>query len=79
MFIQSLYFRRDFDDDPLHCKDITNKSQYDDLQGIVDRLKHPFMPEPEVSLIFKRSESEEVNLDILEYNLRDAMQIVSKL
>ncbi|XP_071839869.1 uncharacterized protein [Apostichopus japonicus] len=66
---------RDFDDDPLHCKDITNKSQYDDLQGIVDRLKHPFMPEPEVSLIFKRSESEEVNLDILEYNLRDAMQI----
>ncbi|PIK42578.1 hypothetical protein BSL78_20566 [Apostichopus japonicus] len=53
----------------------SNKSQYDDLQGIVDRLKHPFMPEPEVSLIFKRSESEEVNLDILEYNLRDAMQI----
>lgn len=66
---------RDFDDDPLHCKDYTNDSQYDDLQGIRDREKHPFMPEPEVSLIFKRSESDEVDLDILEYNLRDAVQI----
>lgn len=66
---------RDFGDDVLHCKYSTNKSQYDHLQGIVDRGNHQFMPEPEVSLIFKRSESDEVNLDALEDTLRDAMHI----
>ncbi|XP_038078435.1 tetratricopeptide repeat protein 17-like [Patiria miniata] len=57
--------------DPLECTKHVNKTAYDSLSGIIDRAKHPSIPEPEVALIFKRSDSDQVDMSALETSLRD--------
>ena len=63
--------------DPLHCGKHANKTDYDHLAGIAERWKHPDMPEPEVALIFKRAESDHVDMKELEKSLREAIKAVS--
>ena len=58
-----------FPDPPLHCGDPVNETVYDYLEGIANRKFHPPFPEPEVAMIFKKSELEEVDLALIENNL----------
>ncbi|XP_022090278.1 tetratricopeptide repeat protein 17-like [Acanthaster planci] len=57
--------------DALECTKHVNKTAYDSLSGIIDRAKHPSIPEPEVALIFKRSDSDQVDMSALEKSLRE--------
>ncbi|XP_782784.1 uncharacterized protein LOC577463 [Strongylocentrotus purpuratus] len=61
--------------DPLHCGKHANKTDYDSLNGIADRWKHPSIPEPEVALIFKRSDSDQVDMSLLENSLRETIKL----
>ena len=63
--------------DPLHCWKHANTTDYDYLNGIADRWKHPSIPEPEVALIFKRSDSDQVDMSLLENSLRETIKLVS--
>ena len=65
--------------DVLECTKHVNKTDYDSLSGIIDRRKHPSIPEPEVALIFKRSDSDQVDMSVLETSLREAIMVVSLL
>ncbi|XP_071510193.1 uncharacterized protein [Diadema antillarum] len=61
--------------DPLHCGKHANKTDFDYLNGIADRWKHPSIPEPEVALIFKRSDSDQVDMSMLENSLRETIKL----
>ena len=61
----------------LTCGDPVNETTIDHLEGILDRLKHPPYPEPDVALLFRKNEFDNVQADVIEVNLLDAMQSVS--
>ena len=61
----------------LSCGDPVESTDYDFLEGIARRNEHPPYPEPEVAMIFKRSESDTaVDLFEVEMALRKAYQEV---
>ena len=76
-YFRSCSLARNDNPDPLHCGKHANKTDYDHLAGITERWKHPDMPEPEVALIFKRAESDHVDMKELEKSLREAIKAVS--
>ena len=63
----------------LSCGEPVEATVYDFLEGIARRDEHPPYPEPEVAMIFKRSESDtSVDLFEVEMALRRAYQEVSE-
>ncbi|XP_071945507.1 uncharacterized protein [Antedon mediterranea] len=58
-------------DDPLFCTPHTNTTEVDHLDGIVKRNSHVASPEPDVAMIFKKTEGEEIDVNTLEKNLRE--------
>ncbi|KAI8500461.1 hypothetical protein Bbelb_220270 [Branchiostoma belcheri] len=54
----------------LTCGEAVNETQYDHLDGIAQRHKHKSHPEPEVAMIFKKTEGDEIDMNALEQNLR---------
>ena len=61
----------------LSCGEPVESTDYDFLEGIARRYEHPSYPEPEVAMIFKRSESDtSVDLFEVELALRRAYQEV---
>lgn len=63
---------------PLACGDVVEFTVYDFLKGIARRNEHKPYPEPEVAMIFKKSESDNaVDLFEVEMGLRKAYHEVS--
>ena len=61
----------------LSCGDPVESTDYDFLEGMARRHEHPSYPEPEVAMIFKRSEADtSVDLFEVELALRRAYQEV---
>jgi len=58
----------------LTCGEPVNETTIDHLEGILDRLKHPPFPEPDVALLFRKNEFDSVQTDVIEVNLLDAIQ-----
>ncbi|XP_066587121.1 tetratricopeptide repeat protein 17-like isoform X2 [Prorops nasuta] len=58
----------------LDCGKPVNFTYYDNLIGVANRNKHPLVPEPNVALMFKKSGSKsiEVDIDLLEKRLKKA-------
>ena len=63
----------------LTCGEPVNETTIDHLEGILDRLKHPPYPEPDVALLFRKNEFDNVQADVIEVNLLDAIQSVSSI
>ena len=61
----------------LTCGPPANETLYDHLEGIDHRTKHPPYAEPEVAMIFKKSEIEDIDLNVIESNLQRSFQEVS--
>lgn len=57
-----------------HCGIPVNETVYDNLAGIANRKAHPIFEEPEVSLIFKKNEIEELDFKIIETNLQRSLK-----
>ena len=65
---------------PLTCGEPVEYMVYDFLKGIARRNEHKSFPEPEVAMIFKKSDSENtVDLFDVEMGLRKAYQEVNLL
>lgn len=63
---------------PLTCGDPVEYTVYDFLKGIARRNEHKSFPEPEVAMIFKKSETDNtVDLFDVEMGLRKAYLEVS--
>lgn len=60
----------------LTCGDPVNETAFDHLEGIADRFSHPPYAEPEVALLFRKNEFENVQMDVIEVNLLDAIKTV---
>ena len=60
----------------LTCGPPVNETFYDHLEGIANREYHPSFVEEEVALIFKKSEMEEIDLGLIESNLKRAIEEV---
>ena len=60
----------------LTCGPPVNETFYDHLEGIANREYHPSFAEEEVALIFKKSEMEEIDLGLIESNLKRAIDEV---
>ncbi|XP_033113599.1 tetratricopeptide repeat protein 17-like [Anneissia japonica] len=58
-------------DDPLFCTPHANSTDVDHLDGIKKRNSHVSSPEPDVAMIFKKTEGEEIDVNTLETNLRE--------
>ena len=64
---------------PLTCGDPVEYTVYDFLKGIARRKDHKPFPEPEVAMIFKKSEMDNtVDLFDVEMGLKKAYQEVSE-
>ena len=61
----------------LTCGPPVNDTFYDHLEGIANREYHPTFVEPDVALIFKKNEVEDIDLGLIESNLRRAIEEVS--
>lgn len=62
---------------PLTCGEPVDYTVYDFLKGIARRNEHKPFPEPEVAMIFKKSETDNtVDLFDVEMSLRRAYQEV---
>lgn len=59
------------DDEVLDCGKPVNFTYYDNLVGIANRLSHPNVPEPQISLIFKKK-STDIDVAALERKLKKA-------
>ena len=65
---------------PLTCGEPVEFTVYDFLKGIARRSEHKPYPEPEVAMIFKKSDSDTaVDLFDVEINLRKAYSEVCEL
>lgn len=62
----------------LTCGSPVNETVYDHLEGIAQRHTHPPYAEPEVAMIFKKNEMEDIDLNEIEANLQRGIQEVSK-
>ena len=60
----------------LTCGPPVNETFYDHLDGIANRAHHPTYIEPDVAMIFKKSEMQDVDLGLVESNLHRAFQEV---
>lgn len=58
----------------LTCGPPVNETFYDHLEGIANREHHPTFIEEDVALIFKKSEMEEIDLGLIESNLKRAIE-----
>ena len=47
------------------------------MEGIANREYHPTFMEPDVAMLFKKSEVEDIDLGLIESNLRRAIEEVS--
>lgn len=65
-----------FQTSPLHCGEPVNETMYDSLLGIAKRKTHPLLEEPQVSMIFKKNEVDQLDLNEIEKNLRSSLQEV---
>ena len=67
-------------DEVLDCGKPVNFTYYDNLIGILNRSKHPNVPEPQVALIFtkksKRKNLQDFDVDALERKLKKAKREV---
>ena len=61
----------------LTCGPSVNETFYDHLEGIANREYHPTFMEPDVAMLFKKSEVEDIDLGLIESNLRRAIEEVS--
>ena len=59
-----------------HCGSPVNETIYDNLEGIINRKQHPLFEEPDVSLIFKKSEIDILDFVSIETNLQRALEEV---
>ncbi|EDO47889.1 predicted protein [Nematostella vectensis] len=62
----------------LTCGPAANETLYDHLEGIINRESHPPYAEPEVAMIFKKNEMEEVDLNVIESNLKQSFEELTK-
>ena len=60
------------------CGEPVNETAIDHLEGIIERFSHPPYPEPDVALLFRKNEFDNVPVPVIEVNLLDAMKSVSK-
>ncbi|XP_077998415.1 uncharacterized protein LOC144451450 [Glandiceps talaboti] len=60
--------------DILQCGEPAEKTEYDHLEGIRRRQSHPNFPEPEVAMIFKKTEGDQIDMDSLESTLKQNIQ-----
>ena len=60
----------------LTCGSPANETIYDHLEGIAQRHLHPPYAEPEVAMIFKKNEMENIDLTEIENSLRQGIQEV---
>lgn len=58
----------------LTCGPSVNETFYDHLEGIANREYHPTFMEPDVAMLFKKSEVEDIDLGLIESNLRRAIE-----
>lgn len=64
---------------PLNCGETVEFTVYDFLKGIARREEHKSYPEPEVAMIFKKSETDSsIDLFEVEMGLRKAYQEVTR-
>ena len=62
---------------PLICSDDTVKTPYDFLEGIAKRKYHRNYPEPEVAMIFRKSDSDDaIELVEVEHRLKTLLKEV---
>ncbi|XP_047111478.1 uncharacterized protein LOC124788289 [Schistocerca piceifrons] len=61
-------------DEKLDCGKPVNFTYYDNLVGVANRHNHPHVPEPQVSLIFKKRSTKNIEFDVnaLERKLKKA-------
>ena len=62
----------------LTCGSSVNETSYDHLEGIANREYHPTFMEPDVAMLFKKNDMEDIDLGVIESNLRRAIEEVSK-
>lgn len=62
----------------LDCGKTVNLTQYDHLRGISSRHSHPHIPEPEVAMIFRTKSGPDVDMNLLESQLRKAKKEVAQ-
>jgi len=63
----------------LTCGKKINKTDYDNLRGVIERHLHSNIPEPDVAMVFKNKlKSSEVDMSELEVKLRKAKRDVEK-
>jgi hypothetical protein len=68
-----------FQSSTFHCGDPVNETIYDKLPGIENRKTHPLFAEPEVEMIFKKSEIDQLDTKAIEENLRSSLEEVNFL
>lgn len=61
----------------LTCGEPVIETPIDHLEGIAERFSHPVSSEPEVALLFRKNEFDNVQTDVIEVNLIDALKSVS--
>ncbi|XP_002735626.1 uncharacterized protein LOC100376627 [Saccoglossus kowalevskii] len=59
----------------LQCGDPVENTEYDHLEGIQRRHSHPTFPEPEVAMIFKKTEGDQIDMNLLESTLQQNIDI----
>lgn len=60
----------------LDCGKPVNFTYYDNLVGVINRNRHPLVPEPQVALIFYKNKKN-FDIDVLEKRLKKAKRDVS--
>ncbi|CAH3035697.1 unnamed protein product [Pocillopora meandrina] len=58
----------------LTCGSSVNETSYDHLEGIANREYHPTFMEPDVAMLFKKNDMEDIDLGVIESNLRRAIE-----
>lgn len=58
----------------LTCGEPVIETPIDHLEGIAERFSHPVSSEPEVALLFRKNEFDNVQTDVIEVNLIDALK-----
>ncbi len=61
---------------PLTCGEPVEYTVYDFLKGVARRLEHKHYPEPEVAMIFKKKDEDNVDIFKVEMELRKLYQEV---
>jgi len=59
------------------CGRPVNSTQFDHLRGLINRNSHPHIPEPEVAMIFRSKSNPEVDMTMLQNQLRKTKKEVN--